>query len=230
MYRQLLILLILLLLVTLTGCATPPRPLIGVVPGKVMETVQSAVAIAMQTPEGSRGGRGYLVFKRPDRFHLAILSPFGMTLLELFSSKERLTCLIPAKSIAYSGSIAELPAREGLRSWGLLHWVVDMPPPAGPALKREFTMADGRRETIYYDGQGLVQRKVTEDGDQVLFRDYQVYDGVAFPAVIELNTAAGESVRITFDEPELNRPVEDTMLVPKLEGMTVLPFNSFQGF
>jgi len=222
--------LLLLLLASLAGCAAAPKPLVGLVAGKEAETVQSTISIAIRTPEVSRGGRGYLLFKRPDRFHLAILSPFGLTLLEVFSDGERLTCLVPSKGTAYSGRIADLPAREGLRTWGLMRWVVEKPPVAGPALKRDHVTADGRRETVYYDEQGVVLRKVTEDGDQVAFSDYQVYDGVAFPSVMDLTTAGGESVRITFDEPELNNPVEEKALVPDLDGVNVLPFSAFNGF
>jgi hypothetical protein len=214
----------------IAGCATTPKPLVGIVPGKVMETVQSSVSISTKTHEGSRGGRGYLIFRRPDRFHLAMLSPFGITMLEVFSDNERLVCLIPSKNTAYTGLISELPAMEGVRGWGLMRWVVEIPPASGPAIKRENITSAGRREMIYYDGQGVVSRKVTEDGDQVSFKEYQVYDGIAFPNVIELTTAYGEEIRITFDEPELNRPVEDSALLPNLEGFSILPFTAFQGF
>lgn len=217
-------------LFSLAGCAAAPKPLVGLVQGKEAETLQSPISIAIRTSEGGRGGRGYLIFKRPDRFHLAILSPFGLTMLEVFSDGDRLTCLIPSKGVAYSGKIADLPAREGLRTWGLMRWVVEKPPVAGPVLKRDHVTADGRRETVFYDDQGVVLRKETDEGDRVVFSDYQVYDGVAFPSVMEISAVTGESVRITFDEPELNRPVEEGALVPNLEGITVLPFSAFNGF
>ena len=212
------------------GCAAVPKPLAGLVPGKEVETVQSAVAISIRTPEGNRGGRGFLVFKSPDRFHLAILSPFGLTLVDVFSDGDRLTCLIPSKDTAYSGLLSELPAREGLRSWALMRWVVEKTPIAGPATERDHLTAAGRREKVYYDSRGLVVRKETEDGDRVEFEDYHAYDGVAFPSVIELATADGEDVRLTFDEPELNKPVDASVLAPQLEGVTVLPFSAFKGF
>lgn len=219
------------LLAVFAGCAAvPTKPLTGIVPGREVETVQSAVTISIRTPQGSRGGRGFLVFKRPDRFHMAILSPFGLTLLDVFSADDRLTCLVPSRNTAYSGTIDQLPAREGLRSWGLMRWIVEKTPVAGPAIRREQVTADGRREEIYYDRQGLVVRKETEDGDRVAYKEYHVYDGVAFPSVIELATADGEEVRLTFDDPELNKPVDDSVLTPQLAGVTVLPFSAFRGF
>lgn len=213
------------------GCAAPPKPsLTGLVPGREVDTLQSTISISIHTSDGSRGGRGYLIFKRPDRFHLAILSPFGLTMLEMFSAGDRLTCLLPSKQVAYAGSVAELPDREGLRSWGLMRWVVEQPPASGPALERDHVMADGRRERIYYDEQGLITRKESEEGDRVVYREYQAVNGVAFPSVIELSTSREDTVRITFDEPEVNQPVEDAALQPNLEGVSVLPFTAFKGF
>jgi YD repeat-containing protein len=212
------------------GCASLPKPLTGLEPGKEVETLQSSVSIAIKTAATSRGGRGYLLFKRPDRFHLAVLSPFGAPLLEVFSDGERFTCLVPAKKTAYSGPIAALPDREGLKAWAMMRWVVERTPVAGPALSRENVNRSGRRETLQYDEQGLLQRKVTEEGDQAVYRDYRNVNGVAFPAEIELSDLAGNVVKINFDEPEVNKPLDDAALTPDLAGMKVLPFAEFTGF
>ena len=212
------------------GCATAPKPLTGLEPGKELETLQSPITIAVRTAATSRGGRGYMLFKRPDRFHLAILSPFGAPLLEVYSNGEQLTCLIPAKQTAYSGSIAALPEREGLKAWAMMRWVVERTPVAGPALMRENVNSGGRRETLHYDEQGLLRRKVTEEGDQVVYRDYRNVNGIAFPAEIELSDQAGNEVKITFDEPEVNNPLDDAALTPDLAGVKVLPFTEFTGF
>lgn len=218
------------LLLLAAACATLPKPLTGIVPGREVETLQSPVTLSVRTADKSSGGRGVLIFKQPDRFRLAILSPFGPTLLEIFVDDERLTCLIPGKNTAYSGTFADLPEREGLRSWRLMRWVVERPPAPGPASFREFTRPDGSRERVYYDSQGLVSRKVSAEGDEVLYQDYQVIGGVAFPAAIELASRDGSRVKLTFEEPELNGPVEDGLLRPDLSGVTVLPFAAFQGF
>jgi len=212
------------------GCASVPKPLTGLEPGKEVETLQSSISIAVRTAATSRGGRGYLLFKRPDRFHLAVLSPFGAPLLEVYSDGERLTCLVPAKQTAYSGPIAALPDREGLKAWAMMRWVVERTPVAGPALSRENVNSSGRRETLYYDEQGLLLRKVTEEGDQAVYRDYRSLNGVAFPAEIELSDVARNVVTITFDEPEVNKPLDDAALTPALAGMRVLPFTEFTGF
>lgn len=213
------------------GCATIQKPLSGVVPGREAETLQSSISISVKTADRSTGGRGYLIFKQPDRFHLAVLSPFGLTLLEVFSDSERFTCLIPSKQTAYSGLLSELPDRGGLKSLAMMKWVVERPPLTGPSSDAmEIAMADGRRERIYFDRNGLMQRKVTEDGDEVVYKDYQNVNGVAFPASIELGNRRGDTVRIVFDEPEINQAVEDAALTPNLQGITVLPLTDFKGF
>jgi len=215
----------------LAGCATPQKqPLIGIVPGREVETLQSAITMTVKTSDRSFGGRGFLVFKRPDRFHLAVLSPFGPTLADIYSDGERFTCVIPSRQTAYSGSFGELPDRDGLKAWAMMRWVVERTPPPGPARVREHLNGSGVPERLDYDEQGLLVRKETDAGDRVDYRDYRSVDGVALPESIELANPKGDTVWIFFDEPEVNRPVAEGALKPNLEGMTVLPFSSFKGF
>jgi hypothetical protein len=39
----------------------------------------------------------------------------------------------------------------------------------------------------------------------------------------------GDTVKIVFDEPEVNQPVEESALVPALEGVEVRPLAEFRG-
>lgn len=212
------------------ACATIPRPAAIPTPGKDIETVQSPVSVTVKTAKRSVGGRGYLVFRHPDQFHMAILSPFGFTVMEMYSDGERLTCIIPSKDVAYQGLLSDLPEQGGLKNWGLIKWVVERPPVAGPSMgAREIVMADGRREQIFFDSHGLVQRKVTEDGDEALYKGYRDVNGVAFPETIEMINRNGDRVQIAFDEPEINQPIEDAALKPRLDSLTVLPLSQFRG-
>lgn len=88
---------------------------------------------------------------------------------------------------------------------------------------------EGIRTLAMYDDQGLLDRKMTENGNEVLYREYQSIDGVPFPSVMEVNDASGTRVRITFKEPEINQPLEEGALLPNLEGLTVLPLSEFRG-
>ncbi|WP_243373291.1 lipoprotein insertase outer membrane protein LolB [Geotalea sp. SG265] len=220
----------LLAMILVTACATVPRPAAIPAPGKEIETVQSPVSVTVKTAKRSIGGRGFLVFRHPDQFHMAILSPFGFTVMEMYSDGERLTCIIPSKDVAYQGLLSDLPEQGGLKNWGLIKWVVERPPVAGPSLgAREIVMADGRREQIFFDSHGLVQRKVTEDGDEALYKGYRDVNGVAFPETIEMINRNGDRILIAFDEPEVNQPVEEAALKPKLDNVTVLPISEFRG-
>ncbi len=220
------------LVLCISSCATVPKPVAPVKPGKEVETLQSLVSLSFRNSGGSMGGRGYLIFKRPDRFHMVVLSPFGFTLMEVFVDGERITCLVPSKETAYSGSLSELPGRSALRGWSMMRWVIENPPDAsaaaGGVLERAGT--HGGKEVLFFDGRGLLEKKTNERGDQVLYGNYQQINGVAFPASIELRNGTGDTVKVAFDEPEINQPVDDTALAPNLEGMTVLPITDFKGF
>jgi len=218
----------------LSACATAPKPepAPSFRPVGAVETLQSEVSLSVKSGERKIGGRGYLIFKRPDRFHLAVLSPFGFTLMDVFVSDDLITCLIPAKQTAYRGRVSELPDTNALRGWGMMRWVVDTPPPAEGrgAGEREYVGSDGKREILSYDARGLLTAKTNEAGDRVAYLDYRDRNGVSFPGSIEMSNARGDQVRIVFDEPEINQPVEEAALAPSLEGMEVLPLTQFRGF
>jgi hypothetical protein len=220
-----------IILVCLSACATVPKPVASVKPGNEIETLQSPVALSVKAGGKSIGGRGYLVFKRPDRFHLAVLSPFGTTLMDVFVSDDRMTCLVPSKQTAYQGRISQLPDRNALRGWGMMRWVVDTPPaPEGTgAGTREYRAADGRTDFLTYDDRGLLIGKSNEGGDRVVYGEYHDLNGVAFPSSIEMSNNQGDMVRIVFDEPEINKPLEEAALNPQLEGVDVLPLTEFKG-
>ena len=125
--------------------------------------------------------------------------------------------------------MGDLPESLGARVWPLLQWVVEPPHPAGPSLERSFTRPDGTVEKVYYDRDGFVLRKVNAIGDEVVFGDYRVAEGVAVPWRIEVETAAGDRLKLLFDEPEVNGPLDDELLQPSLAGMEILPLAQFRG-
>ena len=227
--RLLTTLLLLCCLLLLAACATAPKPVGCPLPGKEVETLQSPVTISVKAGGQSMGGRGFLIYRRPDRFHLVFLSPFGTTLFELFTEGERLTCIIPSKDKVYSGLATELPPDNPLKSWSLMRWVAELPPAAGPVPGTiPCRTADGRDELISYDRQGLIKKKETPQGDQVFYSDYTEVNGVAVPGTVELHDHNGYRVRIAFEEPEVNLPLDESLLTPDLKGVTPLPLDSFR--
>jgi len=213
-----------LLLVMLAGCAPRSLPPLNFTPGAIVESVQSEVSLSFNSPKGSGGGRGYLVFRKPDRAHLVILTPFGTTVLEAFTSGDRLTIVFPSREIAYSGAYDEIPAKAGLQGWKALRWIMEGEPAGAGASRGEVVRVnrEGKRETVWYTDAGLLARKLTEDGDEVVYHDYRSVDGVPFPLTIEFRDRRGTTLKIGFDEPEINKTVAESALQPRLDGVTVL--------
>lgn len=221
---------LIVLTLAVASCATAPKPQMPFIPGATVDTLAATITLSVKTPEGSTGGTGYLIYRRPDRFHLVMLTPFGTTALEFFAGDDRVTLLIPSKGTAYVGSFADLPAKGGLQGWRMMQWVVEGDPLLRPGTTGAVERTDqaGRTIVATYDADGLLERKIS-DGAEVVYRDYQSVDGVPFPAVIEFGDRSGTRVKISFDEPEVNRPVEEAALTPNLEGQTLLPLSSLRG-
>jgi hypothetical protein len=213
------------------GCATAPKePLTGLVPGKEMTTIQSSVSISVKNSGKSFGARGYLIFQRPDLFHLAVLSPLGQPMFDFYSGGNRLTCVVPGRHTAYSDLFSELPNRDGLKAWTMMSWIMETSPAGLPNKEVARINSSGLRETLEYDELGLLKRKETEEGNVVLFNDYRSVDGVAFPESIEVRNTVGDWARVVFDDPEINRKADPRDLVPQLDGTTSFPFSEFKGF
>lgn len=218
-----------LLLAILSGCAAVPvqqTPVHGV----AIETLQGSVNITLTSSAGQVSGNGVLFFKKPDSFRLSILAPFGQIVLDIIVEGESVTCLKESRKTAWQGTVADLPASLGTKVWPLMKWIVEPPHPSGPALERQFTRADGTVEKIYYDPAGFVQRKVNGTGDEVFYSDYRITDDRALPNRIEINASEGSRMVLVFDDPELNKPIENDILKPRLDGYKILPLAEFKGF
>ena len=144
-------------LLLLTACATVTTPHIDYRPGVVLETLSSAVSLSIHTTDVSLGGRGYLVYRRPDQLHMVVLSPFGTTMMEVFALGDRITLIYPSQSKAYVGHFDELPDKGGLQGWRLMRWVMDADPREGEPLSvtAERSSKLGFTEKVTYEN-GLV--------------------------------------------------------------------------
>lgn len=63
----------------------------------------------------------------------------------------------------------------------------------------------------------------------MIYRNYRSLGGVPFPAQVEFSDSHGVRVKIAFDEPEVNAPLDESALTPALEGMTVMPLAGLKG-
>ncbi|SNB47651.1 outer membrane lipoprotein LolB [Geobacter sp. DSM 9736] len=219
------------ILLLLAGCATVPKAPQFFRPGVQLETLTAAVSVSVKTPTGGTGGNGYLAYRKPDRLRLVMLTPFGTTALEFCTEGDRATLAIPSKDVAYVGAVADLPEGNGMQVWRLMSWAVEADPLYDPALPGTVARSDagGGRYLAYYGDDGLLERKVTEEGDTVHYRDYQSIDGAPLPSVMEFSDTRGVRVKVTLKEPEINQPLEDAAFSPHLEGLSITPLSQFRG-
>lgn len=219
----------LLVLATLAGCAAVPVQR-QAVHGVAVETLQGSVNVSLSIPAGQLSGNGLLFYKSPDSFRLSLLAPFGRVVFDILVEGEKVICLMESRKTVWQGDFGDLPPALGTKVWPLMKWVLEPPHPAGPARQRLFSRTDGTTETIYYDPAGFVQRKVNAGGDEVLYSDYRITADRAMPNRIEIKSAEGSSLTLVFDDPELNLPIDNSILNPSLAGYAILPLAGFSGF
>jgi hypothetical protein len=219
----------LLLLAILVGCASAPVQH-KTVSGAAIETLQGSVNVALTSPGGQMSGNGFLFYQKPDNFRLSILAPFGQVVFDIIVSGEKVLCLQESRKIAWRGTVADLPPTLGTKVWPLLKWILESPQPAGASMERSFKRADGTIEIVYYEPGGLVQRKVNGVGDEVLYSDYRLSGERALANRIELLAAEGSRLVLTFDDPELNLPLDGTVLSPDIGGYQIRPLGELEGF
>lgn len=216
-------------LLVLSACTTV-RPVLEYNPGATIDTLSASVSLSITTADRGMSGNGFLVYRRPDLLHLVILSPFGTTIVEIFSNGENITILYPGSSIGYVGRIADLPEKGGLQSWRLMRWVMDANPSSSTGLNGTYerTGSNGVNENVTFEN-GLVTAKSTKNGDQVYYSNYTLARGVPFAAEVILLNKQEDRIRLILDEPEVNTPLEDAAFHPRLEGLKILPLSELPG-
>ncbi len=213
----------------LAACSTV-RPTLVFKPGATVDTLTAAVSLSLTTVDNGMSGNGFLVYRRPDQLHLVLLSPFGTTLIEIFSRGEQITLLYPGSSTAYVGLIADLPEKGGLQGWRLMRWVMDAEPSAtaGHNGTVERIGTDEIVEKVTFEN-GLVTEKSTEKGEKVYYSRYTVAGGVPFASELDLRNKQDDRIRIVLDEPEVNTALDESAFQPRLEGMKILPLSELRG-
>ncbi len=221
---------LLLPLLLLSACATVATKPIDYRPGAVVSTLSSAVSLSIHASDSGMSGSGYLVYRRPDQLHLVVLSPFGTTMMEAFAVGDRITLIYPSKSTAYVGHFNELPDNGGLQGWRLMRWVMDAEPSEGQPLSGTVERIGklGFSEKVTFEN-GLVTSKESPGGDHVYYSKYATINGVPVAMKLDLRNGHDDRIRITLDEPEINTPLEDTVFIPRLDGLTVMPLSAIKG-
>jgi len=220
----------LLPLLLFTACATISNPPLVYRPGAVVETFASSVSISIHSTDRGMGGNGFIVYRRPDKIHLLLLSPFGTTIMEVFVLGERITLIYPSLMAAYSGRFDELPDKGGgLQGLRMIRWVMDSDPSDNKRLNGTVERVNrfGFMEKVTFEN-GLMAAKTSPVGDQVYYGKYSVINGVPLAIEVEMRNDRDDVVRLKLDEPEVNKHLDDADFTPQLKGLTLLPLSAIE--
>lgn len=229
MPRCIFLLLIGITLLLPCGCAIVPKPTLAYQPGAVVETLSATASLSISKGDQGMGSNGYLLYQRPDRMRLVILSPFGTTLMEAIVSGSRITIISNTKREAYSGTLEELPRTGQGETWRHARWIMDTDTPGSfvgdGSLERINSMGD--RERVTFEN-GLVVSKTLANGDMVRYLDYMLVNGVPLATEIIMNSHDDGRFRIKVAEPEVNAELAADAFVPQLDGVTVYPLSALK--
>jgi hypothetical protein len=170
------------------------------------------------------GSNGYLLYQRPDRMRLVILSPFNTTVMEVIMTGNRITIINTSKGAAFVGTLNDLPPSGEGATWRQARWVMDIDPPGAFAGEGSLERVNslGARERVTFEN-GLVVSKVMENGDMVRYREYELVGGVPLAGEIIMDSHDGGRFRIRVTEPEVNAELSADAFVTHLDGLTVYP-------
>ena len=229
MLRVILALLCIVTLLLPCGCAGTLKPSLAYQPGAVVETLSAVASFSISKGEQGMAGNGYLLYQRPDRMRMVILSPFGTTLMEAVVTGSRITIISNSKGQAFSGTLEELPLTGQGETWRHARWVMDTDPPGSFAgdgsLERVNSM--GAREQVVFEN-GLVVSKSLANGDMVRYRDYQLVNGVPLATEIIMDSQDGGRLRIKVTEPEVNAELAADAFTAHLDGLAVYPLSALK--
>lgn len=223
-----------LFLMALVSACSTARPvdtdLTGLRPDALLSTLSANVEVSYRNGDTSGTVRGLMIYRRPDRFRVVLLSPFGSTLMEAALAGEELTLLYPSQQTAFRGNVGQLPLRTGLEAWKLLPWIFDLRQPregsnSGSVVQHQ---PQPQEETVRLNG-GLVVEKRRAGGELVRYAGYRNVGGVALAMEYEIVTADGSWVKLRLDEPEVNGELADQAFSVTLQGVRILPLSLLRG-
>jgi len=217
------------ILFLISSCAhTPPPPLVYN-QGAVVETMSTGISLSLQTPERSISGSGFMVYRRPDKIHMILLSPFGTTVFEVFALGNKITLVYPSQGVAYTGPINQLPKKGGAQGWSLMRWVMDADPVGMTKINGTYGRVNnqGSKEDITVIN-GLITVKSNSDGDKVYYENYSLINGVPVASEIDIRNKQNDRIRLKLQESEVNTHLNDAVFIPRLDGIKLLPLSELK--
>jgi outer membrane lipoprotein-sorting protein len=231
MKRHLNFLFLLTALSLVSGCALfTPKPPLEYRPGAQVDTLSAAVSLSIKKGKQGMGANGFLLYRRPDRMRVVILSPFGTTMMETVVAGDQVTVVDNSKGVAFSGFLAELPEQGNGDTVRQARWVMDVPAP-GSSLRHgsvERVNSMGLKERVTFEN-GLVVAKSLPNGDEAHYNDYVVVNGAPLATEIIINSHNGDRFRISISEPEVNTDLSPEAFTPHIDSLTLYPLSALQG-
>ncbi|MDR3578810.1 MAG: lipoprotein insertase outer membrane protein LolB [Oryzomonas sp.] len=231
MKRYLSFLFLLTALSLVAGCAAfTPKPPLEYRTGAQVDTLSAAVSLSITKGEQGMGANGLLLYRRPDRMRVVILSPFGTTMMETVLAGEQVTVVDNSKGVAFSGLLADLPEQGEGDTWRQARWVMDVPAP-GSSLRdgsMERVNSTGLKERVTFEN-GLVVAKSLSNGDEAHYNDYEVVNGTPLATEIIMYSHNGMRLRIKINDPEVNTDLSPEAFTPHLDSLTLYPLSALQG-
>ncbi len=217
-----------ILLIT-TSCAhTTKTPLIYN-QGAIVETMSTGISLSLQTSDQNLSGNGFMVYRRPDKIHMILLSPFGTTVFEVFALGNQITLVYPSQGVAYTGHFNQLPRKGGAQSWSLMRWTMDADPVGMMKVDGTYGRINnqGTKEDITVVN-GLITVKTNTDGDKIYYEDYSLINGVPVASEIDIRNKQDDRIRLKLQETEINTHLDDAAFIPRLEGIKLLPLSELE--
>ena len=213
----------------LSSCALLPRRALVYQPGVVVETLSATTSLSISKGDQGMGSSGYLLYQRPDRMRLVILSPFGTTMLEAIMDGEQITIVNTSKRAAYSGRIEDLPRTGEGETWRHARWIMDTDTPGSSVHNGSVNRVNsmGFKEQVTF-ADGLVVTKSLENGDMVRYGDYELVNGIPLATEIIMDSHDGGRFRVKVSEPEVNAVLSSEAFLPRLDGLTLYPLTALQ--
>ncbi|QEM68423.1 outer membrane lipoprotein LolB [Geobacter sp. FeAm09] len=231
MKRHIFLLFLMAALSQVAGCALfTPKPPLEYRPGVQVDTLSAAVSLSVTKGEQGMGANGFMLYQRPDRMRMVVLSPFGTTLMETVVAGDQVTVVDNSKGMAFRGALAELPQQREGDTWRQARWVMEVPAP-GSSLRDgslERTGSMGLKERVTFEN-GLVVAKSLANGDEAHYNDYEVVNGVPLATEIIMYSHDGGRFRIKITEPEVNTELSPEAFTLHLDNLTVYPLSALQG-
>ena len=197
--------------------------------GLVVDSLSTNVSLSYTTSDRSISGSGYLMYLKPDRMRVVILSPFGSVLQEVYVSGDLVTIIDAGNGIAFSGTQTDLPEKGDFSGWRHINWIIDIDPlnPSQGSAVIERINKFGKAENATFE-KGLLISKSTLAGGLVRYGKYTAVKGVPLPLEITYETATKEKFGILLDDPEINVSLAESVFKPNLSNIHVYPLSSLK--